>query len=196
MTKTMRTALAPLTIPARGDHAGIYRELVFFDIIHPDYTAEANAPARIKPGSVRAAETPGTQLRHWGDHCWAFREQGDMAVVEVEWDGAHAVKLTRIVQFQGRVDIDLTTGVARVLDLDAFRKEVGPAVLKRLREGWFGEYPTDQFRTSDGYVLTRCEQGWTDGDMTFMALPSGWPAEILGEPLDGEYLDTPSVDGE
>lgn len=186
---TTKRKLIPQTLVARGEKAGIYRSVVYFDIEHPDYTAETAAPARIKAGSVKASEVPGDgPLEDWGKYTFQERTQADHAVVEVEWDGAHAVRLTRVIYFQGRVDIDLDTGIARAIDLMAFKAEVGPAVLRRLREGWFGEWPTDKFRTADGCVLIRTADGWTDGDRRFIALASGWPAEAHGEPLDGAYV--------
>lgn len=45
------------------------------------------------------------------------------------------------------------------------------------------------FQTSDGYKLTRQEDGtWSDGDLTFDAGGDGLPVEEGGEPLEGKLL--------
>jgi hypothetical protein len=183
-----------VSLPIRGEKAGVFRETVYFEIVHPESGCERLAPARLLVDTVKAAEAGGTQLKGWHDYAWQPRETASQAVVDVEWDGAHQCRLLRIVYFVGRIDVDCQMGqpvVGAIEDMAAFRTAVERACCRRLREGWFGEYQTDTFRTSDGYTLTIQPDGrWGDGDHSFMAHPkSGWPCEVLGEPLDGQYVE-------
>lgn len=52
-----------------------------------------------------------------------------------------------------------------------------------------------RFRTSDGYILTRQNDGfWSDGDLVFANATEGcWPADTTGVRLQGNFCNTQAV---
>ena len=51
-----------------------------------------------------------------------------------------------------------------------------------------------RFRTSDGFLLRREGNRWTDGDLSFEDR-FGCPVDYWGEPLEGEFLATEEAGG-
>jgi len=69
---------------------------------------------------------------------------------------------------------------------------------KRTTAGFHSQIPT--FQTSDGYTLYYLNDMWVDSldpktiDMTFQADENGYPIDVNGERLDGQYTDPASLE--
>jgi len=69
---------------------------------------------------------------------------------------------------------------------------------KRTTAGFHSQIPT--FQTSDGYTLYYLNDMWVDSldpktiDMTFQADENGYPIDMNGERLDGQYTDPSSLE--
>lgn len=182
----MKTSL----VEAKGKDAGVYRMLVHFSLRRE----EGQFVEGVFDGNINAAETRIEKVEdisaYWQKvpHFDKYSQHQIQAVVQVEWDGQLDIKLGSIIAWQGRLDLDLVAGQVGVIpDIKAFTHAVETACLIELRRYCLNEYPSEQFKTEDGYLLRLEGDKWTDGDLVFGRLPCGLPCGTNGEILPGKY---------